>query len=392
MKRVAFIIDYNPSKWLGGIYVIKNLIKCINKFSKNKIETILIVKKDFQKDERKIFKNYKLIKTNLFNNRSFFFKVFSKLNIMLFGKFDAYESFFLKEKINFVSHINVFNSNLFFGKKSIVKTLSFIPDLQHIHLKENFSLHKRFMRNLNILFCGLFSSKILVSSFAVKKDIKKISQIAWKNSIVNRFIFETPKKINILSLKKLKKKYKFSGEYFYLPNQYWVHKNHEIVLKALKLLKEKHKKERILVISSGNSYDHRNPNHFKKIKEYISKNKLNTSYVYIGTIPHKDVLSLMFHSKAVINPSKFEGRSSTVEQAKSLGKTIILSNLKIHKEQNPPLGMYFDVNDYQKLSLLILKTAKMKIKKNKYSKVSKQNQRYFEDYFKEYTGLLETLS
>ena len=54
--------------------------------------------------------------------------------------------------------------------------------------------------------------------------------------------------------------------------------------------------------------------------------------------------------------------------------------------------MYFDVNDYQKLSLLILKTAKMKIKKNKYSKISKQNQRYFEDYFKEYTGLLETLS
>ena len=31
-------------------------------------------------------------------------------------------------------------------------------------------------------------------------------------------------------------------------------------------------------------------------------------------------MSLMYHSIAVINPSKFEGRSSTVEQAKSIGK------------------------------------------------------------------------
>ena len=43
----------------------------------------------------------------------------------------------------------------------------------------------------------------------------------------------------------------------------------------------------------------------------------------------------MFHSVAVINPSEFEGRSSTVEQAKSLGKQVILSNIKIHKEQKP---------------------------------------------------------
>jgi hypothetical protein len=392
MRKIAFIIDYNPSKWLGGVYVILNLIRCLEKFSKNKIKPVLVVNKKLEKNEEKIFRNYKLLKTDLFNNRNLFFKIFSKLNILIFGKFYQYENFFLREKIDFVSHVNVFNSNIFFGKKSLVKTLSFIPDLQHIHLKENFSLKKRLMRNLNIYLCGLFSSKILLSSLDTKKDIKKVSNVAYENSEISRFIFETPRKNDILSLKQLQKKYKFSGDYFYLPNQYWVHKNHEVVLRALTLLKRKSEIKKILIISSGNSDDHRNPQHFKKIKEYIHMNKLDNSYIYIGTVPHADVLSLMFHSKAVINPSKFEGRSSTVEQAKSLGKMVILSNLKIHKEQNPAMCMFFNADDHHKLSYLLLKVAKMKIKKNIFSVFSKQNKICFEKYYEEYMSIINSLT
>ena len=45
MIRVGFLINFNYLKWLGGFYVIKNLIYCIKAFSKNEIEPILIVKK-----------------------------------------------------------------------------------------------------------------------------------------------------------------------------------------------------------------------------------------------------------------------------------------------------------------------------------------------------------
>ena len=54
----------------------------------------------------------------------------------------------------------------------------------------------------------------------------------------------------------------------------------------------------------------------------------------------------MYHSVAVIQPSKFEGRSSTVEQAKSMGKKILLSNIGIHKEQNPLRGKYFHPDNF----------------------------------------------
>ena len=47
MKRVGFLINFNIFKWFGGTYLIKNLINCIIKFSKNEIKPIIIVKKTF---------------------------------------------------------------------------------------------------------------------------------------------------------------------------------------------------------------------------------------------------------------------------------------------------------------------------------------------------------
>ena len=75
----------------------------------------------------------------------------------------------------------------------------------------------------------------------------------------------------------------------------------------------------------------------------------------------------MYHSVAVIQPSKFEGRSSTVEQAKSMGKKILLSNIGIHKEQNPLRGEYFSPDNFKELSKLLLQSL------NKYDHTFEKN-------------------
>jgi hypothetical protein len=53
----------------------------------------------------------------------------------------------------------------------------------------------------------------------------------------------------------------------------------------------------------------------------------------------------MRQSLAVIQPSLFEGWSTVVEEVKSLGKTILLSDLPVHREQNPPSAEYFNPMD-----------------------------------------------
>jgi hypothetical protein len=62
-------------------------------------------------------------------------------------------------------------------------------------------------------------------------------------------------------------------------------------------------------------------------------------------VPYLDLLALMRHAVCVINPSLFEGWSSTVEESKALSKHILLSNISVHREQNPASSDYFAVDD-----------------------------------------------
>ena len=45
MVRVAFLINFNVTKWLGGFNLILNLINAVNKIKNKKIEIVLIVNK-----------------------------------------------------------------------------------------------------------------------------------------------------------------------------------------------------------------------------------------------------------------------------------------------------------------------------------------------------------
>ena len=203
--------------------------------------------------------------------------------------------------------------------------------------------------------------KILLSSNDAKKDLKKISKISINKIFVNKFVFSIKNPKFLPKIDKLTKKYKIKKKYIFLPNQYWVHKNHSSVLEALKLLGEENlKKYRIQIVSTGSNLDYRDPNHFKKLICYIKDNNLKNFYKYLGLINYDEVLSLIYNSKCILNPSLFEGWSSTVEQAKSYGKHLLLSNIGVHLEQNPKYCNYFNPKNSQNLANLILNVYKSK--------------------------------
>jgi glycosyltransferase involved in cell wall biosynthesis len=67
----------------------------------------------------------------------------------------------------------------------------------------------------------------------------------------------------------------------------------------------------------------------------------------------------MRRSLAVIQPSLFEGWSTVVEDARSLGKPILLSDFPVHLEQNPPFGHFFERGNSEQLASLIEKAFDM---------------------------------
>lgn len=44
----------------------------------------------------------------------------------------------------------------------------------------------------------------------------------------------------------------------------------------------------------------------------------------------------------MINPSLCKRWSMSVEEAKSLGKRVLVSDIDVHREQDPPWAVYFD--------------------------------------------------
>ena len=54
-------------------------------------------------------------------------------------------------------------------------------------------------------------------------------------------------------------------------------------------------------------YDHRKINHFSKLEKYIKDNSLQKKFKILGIVSFVDLCSLMYHSLAVLNPSKSEG-------------------------------------------------------------------------------------
>jgi glycosyltransferase involved in cell wall biosynthesis len=152
----------------------------------------------------------------------------------------------------------------------------------------------------------------------------------------------------------LRRRFGVPQKYFHLPNQFWKHKNHSLVVEAL--ADARRREPDMVVVAAGAKEDPRHPRHYDELMSRVHKLGLRDHFRHVGLIAHHDVIALMRYSVAVINPSLFEGRSLTVGEAKSLGKRILLSDIEAHREQDPPLARFFAPDDPDALAMLLIET------------------------------------
>jgi glycosyltransferase involved in cell wall biosynthesis len=88
----------------------------------------------------------------------------------------------------------------------------------------------------------------------------------------------------------------------------------------------------------------------------VEEEGVGDAYKVLGMVPYADVTALMAHSLAVINPSLFEGWSTSVEEAKAMGKAIVLSRIPVHVEQDPARASFFDPHSVRELADALAKT------------------------------------
>jgi glycosyltransferase involved in cell wall biosynthesis len=217
-----------------------------------------------------------------------------------------------------------------------------IPDFQEEHYPKFFSseeLTKRRRLRANILLDS--NNRVVFSSHAALEDMQNFYPGSKAKTKVLHFanpsgVFQS----HAMDLERLMCFGVEAREYYISPNQFWKHKNHTVLVEAVSSLKEHGKNVTILL--TGREEDSRNPDYFKELKSTVIKLGLEQQIRFLGFLSKNDLFILLAHAKALIQPSLFEGWSTTIEDAIALNVPIICSDLKVNREQLGDAAYYFD--------------------------------------------------
>jgi glycosyltransferase involved in cell wall biosynthesis len=251
----------------------------------------------------------------------------------------------------------LFLADLSYNLLKVKQAVVWIPDFQEKYLPQFFSKMAIYNRHLYYKKIVSYNADIVFSSDNAKNDFNKF----YSENTNKKYTLKFVSIIDIDELLKvneteIRNKYSLDRPYFIVSNQFWAHKNHIVLLKALKILKEKNPE--ILAVFTGKEYDHRNPEYASNLKTFVKENNLNNNVKFLGFLDRTDQLTLMKYSIAVIQPSLFEGWSTVVEDCKTIGKHVILSNIPVHAEQMNENVTFFDPLDENSLAEILLSDIK----------------------------------
>ena len=356
MIKVGFIGAVSK-EWMGGLNYFNNLLFAIDSLNNKELQIFVFVGKKTDEDIKNMFRKYAtVIEDSIFDRKSFKWFLM-KLEQKIFKTNFLLENILKKYDIQVLSHSSI-------TKFKNIKTINWIPDFQHIHLPQMFS--KKEIENRDKSFIQIIkeSDVVVLSSFDALKDLRKFSSEYQNKARVLQFVSQPNSRyfeLNENDKNNVLKKYDIKDDFFYMPNQFWKHKNHMTVFTAINELKKDG--IQICVVCTGHLADYRNKTYIDEIKNFIKINNLEKNIKLLGLVEYEDVFALIKFSKAVINPSLFEGWSSTVEECKSVEKNMILSDLDVHKEQYPN-ATFFERNSVESLKNILKNYKKENIDSN----------------------------
>jgi glycosyltransferase involved in cell wall biosynthesis len=232
-----------------------------------------------------------------------------------------------------------------------VPLVTWIPDFQHVHLPEMFPEAELRKRDRQYLREMQAATLVYATAEAVRQDAARFApQLAAKVRVLP-LVVPVPPSVYDANPREIMARHGLPFKYIYAPNQFWKHKNHLLVLDALRILQAR--RIRPVVLFTGKTDDPRNPAHFAELQAKVDAWNLSHQVIIRQALPWNDVLGIMRQAVALLNPSLFEGFGLSVAEAKTLGKRVILSDLPVHREHDTPGALYFDPRDPQALAAVL---------------------------------------
>jgi glycosyltransferase involved in cell wall biosynthesis len=230
--------------------------------------------------------------------------------------------------------------------------VGWIPDFQHLRLPELFDPAEILFRDQFFLAIAQKSSVILLSSESARTDFEEF----FPDQAAKAHVVHFPSLLWSLECgddSATVQKYHLPQKFALVANQFWRHKNHHILPAALGLLKRRGIEINLVV--TGLPSDYRDPDN-KSLSHFFqesAKEDVTASIHFLGQIPFRDLVGIMRAAALIIQPSLFEGWSTSIEDSKALGRPLICSDIPVHREQVPDALGFFDPKKPEMLADLL---------------------------------------
>ena len=340
--RVAFTL-VGGSSWTGGYNYLLNLVQVLAQHTPDRVQPVLFFGKDAAAADVEPFTalaGVQVVRSAAFNEVHRGQRLRAAL---LTGCDRAAARCFAENRIDLV-----FEWAQFYGWRFPLPTVAWIPDFQHRHMKQLFSFRAYWKRDLGFRAQVMSGRHIMLSSEDTRRDCESIFPLTIGRTSVVHFAVPPPDALDYIYARTIAASYELPEHFFYLPNQFWKHKNHRVVIEAVHLLKQQG--QDMVVAASGKPQDLRHPDHYASLTSLVDSRGLKNNFRFLGMVPRQHLFALMCACTALINPSLLEGWSTTVEEAKSLGVPLLLSNLDVHREQAGDSAEYFDPSSVDQLA------------------------------------------
>lgn len=333
MKKTILINSFGNEKWVGGLYYRRNIAfqLTMNDYITDRYN-IAIYTSNSAKDIYSSIPGIKIISVG-FRNRIIRKTIKGLLCV------------FRNVKIEFP---------LYREKAELgIIPVSWIPDFQHKYYPQYFSSREIDGRDAEYNKYGYSKFPLVLSSNNALNDFDKFYNKK-ENVYVVPFVSFIEPEIRSLTTKQEQQICNTYGlykkNYAVIMNQFWQHKNHVVVLKAIKEYFNNHPDSDFIFVFTGQMEDYRNQEYIDKLKEIAASQSVAPHIKILGFIERKEQIALMKNAAFVIQPSLFEGWGTVVEDAKVLDKTILLSDIPLHHEQMNEKCILFDPYDSSALA------------------------------------------
>ena len=207
------------------------------------------------------------------------------------------------------------------------KSLGWIPDLQDIEKPEFFN-SVEISRREKLREDYIKRNRAFI--FSSNSALNVFKSMGYKNPLVAGILRFASDLSSLSPIRNLNTSCHGCEEFgfFYLPNQWWIHKNHEWVLKNYMDYQSSGGLAHLIL--TGKESDLRWPNY--SADKILSRYKLSNVH-RLGMVERQVQKYLFTNAIAVIQPSYYEGWSTTIEEAISCGTPIIASDIASNSEQ-----------------------------------------------------------